>query len=125
MSILAELLPKPAPFKEKSRTIDLKSRLDWGEPALTIVDVRNREAFHESHVMGAVSMPAEELVERAIATLEPERDIYLYGEVDEETAAAAAKLRAAGYKQVSELIGGLAAWRAACYPIESTRIEAA
>lgn len=119
MSIFFELIPHPAPFKERSLVYDLKSRLDWGEPALTIIDTRDREEFNASRIMGAVNMPASILVKRAKNCLELTRDIYVYGETDEETSIAAAKLREAGYKKVSEIIGGAAAWKAVGYPVES------
>lgn len=96
----------------------LKNRLDWGEPALTIVDVRDRNAFNASHIMGAIVMPMNELVTTARASLELIRDIYVYGETDEQTAEAASKLRDAGYQCIAELTGGLAAWNMAKYPIE-------
>lgn len=119
MSIFFELIPQPAPLKERSLVYDLKSRLDWGEPALTIIDARDREEFNVSRIMGAVNIPANILIERAKNCLELSRDIYIYGETDEETSIAAAKLRKAGYKNVSEIIGGAAAWKAVGYPIES------
>ncbi|MEB3283540.1 MAG: rhodanese-like domain-containing protein [Lyngbya sp.] len=106
-------------MKPQSRVQDLKSRLDWGEPGLTIIDVRSLEAFNACHILGAIGIPMERLVERVSETLEPARDIYIYGETDEETAQAAAQLREAGYLHVSELIGGLAAWRAVGYPVEA------
>ncbi len=64
-------------------------------------------------------MPMNELVDRALTKLELTRDIYIYGETDEETAVGAAKLRAAGYQQVSEIRGGVAAWKAVGYPVET------
>ncbi len=97
---------------------DLKKRLDWGEPALTIIDVRDRDVFNTSHILGAISLSTKELVERALINLELIRDIYIYGSTDEETASVATQLRTAGYKNVSELRGGLAAWEAAGYPVE-------
>jgi rhodanese-related sulfurtransferase len=112
------LIPIPAPLKTKSRVQDLKKRLDWGEPALTIIDVRNRDAFNTSHITGAVSLPLSQLVEQALVNLELIRDIYVHGFSDEETAVAAAALQEAGYQSVAELQGGLAAWKAAGYPIE-------
>lgn len=124
MSILSGLMPKPAPFKSQSRVYELKSRLDWGEPALTIVDAQTRDRFNAGHIMGAISLPAEELVERASATLEKSRDIYVYAETDEETATAAGQLREAGFEKVSEIVGGLAAWKAAEYPVEATTATA-
>ena len=104
----------PDPLKEKSRVYDLKKRLDWGEPALTIIDVRDRDAFNTSHITGAVSLPLSQLVNSALNNFELERDIYVYG----QTAVAARELRAAGYKNVAELLGGLPAWKAAGFPTE-------
>ena len=114
------IFPTGMPLKAKSLVYDLKARLDWGKPALTIIDVRDRYEFNFSHIMGAIPMPIAELVNRAWETLELERDIYIYGETDEETAEAATKLRAAGYENVSEIRGGVAAWKAVGYPVEST-----
>lgn len=108
----------PAPLKCTSRVYDLKERLDWGEPALTIIDVRSREDFNTSHITGAVSLPTDQLVARALANLELVRDIYVYGSSDEETATAAALLKEAGYENIAELAGGLSAWKAAGFPVE-------
>lgn len=119
MSIFSNLIPVPAPLKAQSRVQDLKTRLDWGEPALTIVDVRDMNEFNISHIQGAISMPMETLVDRMLKTLELDRDIYVYGETDEETAQAATQLREAGFLNVSELIGGVAAWKAVGYPLEA------
>lgn len=119
------MLPTPPRLQKKSRVYDLKARLDWGEPALTIIDVRDRPQFNLAHIMGAISMPMAELVDRACQNLEMTRDIYVYGETDEESAVAADQLRHAGFVNVSELRGGLAAWKAVDYPIESTTAIAA
>ncbi|PSP17900.1 MAG: rhodanese-like domain-containing protein [Cyanobacteria bacterium QS_8_64_29] len=117
---LSRLVPIPSGIeRSRSRAYDLKMRLDWGQPALTIVDVRDRRAYNISHIQGAVSMPRNELLERALATLEPQRDIYIYGDTDEDTAAAAQTLRTAGFQRVTELRGGVAGWKAFGYPVES------
>jgi rhodanese-related sulfurtransferase len=108
----------PEPLREKSRVQDLKQRLDWGEPALTLIDVRSREAFNVSHITGAISVPLTELVAQVMASLEVVRDIYLYGASGEETLQAKTLLKEAGYQCVAELEGGLAAWKAMGYPIE-------
>lgn len=119
MPKLFGLFSTPDPLQAKSRVHDLKARLDWGEPALTIIDVRDRSLFNNSHIVGALSMPAPELVHRAMDSLEPNRDLYVYGETDDETVEAARQLRAAGFNNVSELRGGVAAWKAVGYPVES------
>ncbi len=108
----------PEPLKVKSLVYDLKKRLDWGEPALTIIDIRDREAFNTSHISGAISLPMNELISSVSNNLELERDIYIYGSNDEQTADAATQLRTAGYQNVAELRGGLAAWKANSFPIE-------
>jgi rhodanese-related sulfurtransferase len=108
----------PEAIQNQSRVESLKNRLDWGEPALTIVDVRDRTAFNMSHIMGAIAMPMQDLVTQARASLEFIRDIYVYGETEEQTAEAASQLREAGYQHVAELVGGLTAWKRAKYPID-------
>jgi rhodanese-related sulfurtransferase len=109
---LPNVTPTPPGLKAQSSVHDLKSRLEWGEPALTILDVRARESFNELHIMGAMSMPLDEMVERATSSIDQERDIYVYGSSQEETAQAAARLREFGFKNVAELKGGLEAWKA-------------
>lgn len=119
MNTLSRLIPAVPPLQAKSRVYDLKARLDWGEPALTIIDVRDREEFNTTRIRGAISIPLPQLVDRALTGLELTRDIYVYGESDEQTSEAAVKLRGAGYQNVSELRGGVAAWKAVGFPIES------
>ncbi|MEL7508795.1 MAG: rhodanese-like domain-containing protein [Cyanobacteria bacterium J06554_1] len=114
--------PVPKPLKSVSTVFDLKDRLDWGEPALTIIDVRERSFFNESRISGSISMPLDELVARASVSLESERDIYVYGGTDDVTANAATRLREVGYENVAELAGGLGAWQAASGATEGTLI---
>ncbi len=117
MTIFSKFIPISPVIQNKSSVGDLKKRLDWGEPALTIIDVRPRKFFNISHIRGSIPMPRDEPAALTFASLESSRDIYVYAETDEQTAVAASKLRQAGYQNVSELIGGLAAWRKAKYPI--------
>src|ERR671933_286798 len=63
-------------------------------------------------------MPMEEIPQRALDSLEPRREIYVYGDSDEQSAQAASQLRGAGFENVSELRGGLAAWKANGGPTE-------
>ncbi|NEO28307.1 MAG: rhodanese-like domain-containing protein [Kamptonema sp. SIO4C4] len=70
-------------------------------------------------MVGAIPIPSSEVVERTEKLLERDRDIYIYGNSDAETAAVATQLREAGFTNVSELRGGVAAWQAFGYPVES------
>jgi rhodanese-related sulfurtransferase len=118
---LPEITPTP-PSQETpaSSAQALKSRLEWGEPAFSILDVRERPAFNASRILGAMSMSLDELPSRASSSLEPQREIYVYGETDEDTAQAARILREAGFTAISELRGGLAGWKAVGGPTEGT-----
>lgn len=107
---LPNITPTPPGLKAESSVQDLKSRLEWGEPALTILDVRDRESFNKGHIMGAMPMPLERLVNDA-QSIDQVRDIYIYGATDEETVQAATKLKDAGFRNVAKLKGGLEAWK--------------
>lgn len=109
--------PKPL-IQSQSGVHELKSRLEWGEPAFTIIDVRERTAFNDSHIMGAMAMPFEGLADLAKASMALSRDIYVYGDTEEETKAAAEQLRIVGFEKVAELKGGLPAWKAIAGPTE-------
>lgn len=119
MNRLFGIFPKPEPLRSESRVYDLKERLDWGEPALSIVDIRDRADFNESHITGAIAIPMNELPETAARCFECDRDLYLYGNTDDEAKAAADHLRSEGYTSVSILRGGVAAWKAAGFPVET------
>ena len=115
---LPNITPTPPGLKAQASVNDLKSRVEWGEPAFTILDVRDREAFNDGHIMGAMSMPMDQLVERVRSSLEPNRDIYVYGASDSDTATAASQLRDAGFRCIAELKGGFPAWKAIGGPTE-------
>ncbi|MBD2435722.1 rhodanese-like domain-containing protein [Nostoc sp. FACHB-110] len=119
MSNLIEgIIPQQPPIEPQSDAHVLKSRLEWGEPAFTILDVRDRQVFNEGHILGAMAMPIGDLAERAVPSIDKNRDIYVYGGNDEESAQAAQVLRSAGFVHVSQLKGGLAAWKAIGGPTE-------
>ncbi len=117
---MPEVTPTPPGLHSQAEPSELKSRLMWGEPALTIIDVRDRTAFNECHIMGAVAMPMETLVGRAQDNLESNRDIYIYGNDDQQTSQAAQQLRDAGYLRVAEIKGGLPAWQEIAGQVEGT-----
>jgi rhodanese-related sulfurtransferase len=108
---LPNVTPTPPGLHAQATAHELKSRLNWGEPALTILDVRDRDSFNDYRIQGAMSMPMDTLADVAKSSLELKRDIYVYGSSDEETASAANVLRQAGFHRVAELKGGLSAWK--------------
>lgn len=117
-NVIGGIIPQQPPIEAESDVHVVKSRLEWGEPAFTILDVRDRSTYNQGHIMGAMPMPIDELTDRAEISLQKSRDIYVYGTDEGQTAQAAQKLRAAGFLQVSELKGGLGAWKAIGGPTE-------
>ncbi|MBN3926219.1 MAG: rhodanese-like domain-containing protein [Nostoc sp. NMS4] len=117
-NLVGGIIPPQPPIEAQTDAHVLKSRLEWGEPAFTILDVRDRPTYNEGHIMGAMPMPADELVERAVPSLDKRRDIYVYGADEQDTAQAAQQLRSNGFEHVSQLKGGLAAWKAIGGPTE-------
>jgi rhodanese-related sulfurtransferase len=117
---MPNVTPIPPSFHSRASVHELKSRLNWGEPGLTILDLRDHATFGECHIMGAMNMPSEGLAELAQASLAHTRDIYVYGASDQESASGAATLRSAGFEHVAELKGGLTAWREIDGSIEGT-----
>ena len=93
---------------------DLKSRLEWGQPGFTIIDVRDRHTYNYSRITGAMQIPLDQLVQRAKFSLHKQRPIYVYGDNDAQAAEAAQMLRAAGFSDAVEIKGGLTAWKTIC-----------
>ncbi|MBF2017543.1 MAG: rhodanese-like domain-containing protein [Rivularia sp. T60_A2020_040] len=116
---LENIIPSQPPVDQrKSDVHTLKSRLEWGEPAFTILDVRDRQTYNEGHIMGALPMAMDGLGDTATQSLAKSRDIYVYGASDADSAQAAQALRSKGFENVSELKGGLSAWKAIGGPTE-------
>ncbi len=114
------VIPSEPPIHQPQSDVHaLKSRLEWGEPAFTIIDVRDHDTYNLGRIMGSMCFPVDQLVDRA-GSLAKSRDIYVYGESDEQSAQAAQLLRNAGFVHVSELKGGLAAWKAVGGPTEGS-----
>jgi rhodanese-related sulfurtransferase len=108
---LTKVIPTPPKAHPVSTAQALKERLDWGEPALTIIDARDREAFLKERITGAMLISD-------VDNLSENREIYVYGNTDQETASAVENLRKAGFESVSQLQGGLAGWKAISGPTE-------
>ncbi|MDB9373879.1 rhodanese-like domain-containing protein [Nodularia sphaerocarpa] len=115
---LNAIIPSQPPVEPQSDVYAVKSRLEWGEPAFTIIDVRDRLTYNDGHIMGAMPMPMDQLVDRATSSLDKNRDIYVYGANDQQSAQAAQMLRNAQFNHVSQLKGGLVAWKEIGGPTE-------
>lgn len=85
-----------------------------------IVDVRTEDEWKEGHIKGARLITSTEsgFLERAKASLDPDRPVLVYCRSGKRSEIAAGKLREAGFSRVDELEGGILAWQLAGLPTE-------
>jgi rhodanese-related sulfurtransferase len=92
--------------------------LGGGERDFVLLDVRSREGYRAGHLPGAISIPFEELPKR-MAELPKDREIIAYcWDVTCLLCTKAAFILASKGYTAREMIGGIAAWRDAGFPVE-------
>ena len=98
---------------------ELSARREAGE-APVVIDVRTPEEFAAGHIPGAVNIPFDEVADR-ISEVEAPHGVALYCMVGPRARRGETALLASGYTSVFHLEGGLAAWKAAGYPVEAQK----
>jgi rhodanese-related sulfurtransferase len=112
------LLAACAPRAEAARELlpaEFQARA--AQAGAQLVDVRQPQEHAESRLAGGRLIPLGELSERA-AELDPARPVLLYCRTGRRSGKAVELLRAAGFKDVAHLTGGIRAWQGAGLPIE-------
>lgn len=89
-----------------------------GSDAPLAVDVRTPRERQEKRIGGSVAIPLNQLGER-LSELPANRALIVYCAGGYRSSIAASLLQRAGFAQVDELAGGIAAWEAANLPTES------
>lgn len=82
------------------------------DPAVQVLDVRSQEEYDEGHIAGAklVDVNDTAFVEKAMAVLDPQRQVAVYCRSGRRSARAASLLTARGLR-VTNLEGGVIAWQ--------------
>jgi len=75
-----------------------------------LVDVREKEKFREGHIVGAIPVTVDELVDWA-SQLPETFMIYLYSDDGKLSDRCAKILREKGYSRALSIVGGLAEWK--------------
>jgi len=97
---------------------ELRARIEDASGELIILDVRERDAYEQGHIPGALLLPRGQLELRVNQDLpDPTRRILVYCEFGRISTLATATLREMGFKRAVALDGGMKAWREAAYPI--------
>ncbi len=99
---------------------ELARRLATSDPGITILDVREADAYLAGHIPGAIHLPRGQIELRADAALpDPMVRVLLTCEVGKISTIAAATLRDMGFRGAIALDGGVKSWREAGHPVAS------
>lgn len=93
---------------EAARALLSKKRPD----ALTILDVRQQWEYEEFHLPGATLLPLAELEDRA-GEIPRDKPLLVYCHSGRRSSAAASLLASQGHPDVSNMVGGVMAWKGA------------
>ncbi len=136
-ALTASLAPQPPNFRRivalnrgplltEAVTVDalqpaaVRARLEVGA---TLLDARDTREFDAEHVPGSINVTAVRAAvgTRAAWVVDPESEVVLSAATDEESRRVARLLEAVGFRRIAGLLaGGIAAWRDAGLPVEST-----
>ena len=110
------LAARPELHEASSRlTVDQLDALRRDEPAVQVVDVRNPGETAGGAIEGAHELPLPALT-ASLDALDPAAPVVVYCAGGTRSQVAASVLRRAGFPDVSDLLGGFAAWHAAHRP---------
>jgi rhodanese-related sulfurtransferase len=104
---------------EKAKYVDItvqqgKEMIDSGE--VFILDVRTREEYNESHIMGSILIPVQELDIR-FKELPQDKKILVYCRSGSRSVTASEILVKNGFTQIYNMQGGITGWKNAGYEV--------
>lgn len=116
---VAQMLAEAAREVPFMSLAELNDRIGRNRGALVILDVREKDAYDNGHIAGAVHLPRGQLELRTNSILpDPTVKIITCCEFGKISTLAAATLRDLGYMRATALDGGMKAWSEAGYPLE-------
>lgn len=95
-----------------------------GGRAFKLVDVLSKEHYEEEHIKGAISLPLEEIEQRAKDVLRDKNEmivVYCASFDCPASTKAASKLMSLGYTNVFDYKGGLKDYKETDLPLESSK----
>ncbi len=119
MAASAVLKKDPPPLTPSGMVeADAKTVLTWLEAGdIVLVDVRETAEYEQEHIPGAVLCPMS-VFDAELFPVIPGKRVVLHCAVGKRSAAAAKQLLSEGYDTVTNLEGGIKAWKAAGCPTE-------
>jgi glyoxylase-like metal-dependent hydrolase (beta-lactamase superfamily II)/rhodanese-related sulfurtransferase len=98
----------------------LAAEILGGVGGTQLVDVRTPNERNQKLIEGSVSLPLNRLAERT-TELKKEQPVLVYCAGGYRSSIAASLLQKAGFEQVNEIAGGIAAWELAKLPVQTAR----
>ena len=103
---------------------DVHTDLENGMRGFVLVDARNKDAFDEKHLPGAMNVPYRTITADTTKTLSRERPVvvYCWGPGCNAATKAAVRLSTLGFR-VKEMIGGIEYWEKEGYRVEGSKAQ--
>jgi glyoxylase-like metal-dependent hydrolase (beta-lactamase superfamily II)/rhodanese-related sulfurtransferase len=116
---VAQMLAEAAAIVPFMSLLELNNCLESRKSELTVLDVRERDAYEAGHIPGAQLLPRGQLELRVNEELtDPTRRIVVCCEFGRVSTLATATLRQMGFVCAVALDGGIKAWREAGYQLQ-------
>jgi hydroxyacylglutathione hydrolase len=96
---------------------EVRAKLNRREK-FTILDVRSEGEWNEGHIKEALHIYVGHIKER-MADIPKDKPVAIFCNVGRRAGLGASILRREGYREVYNVLGGMAAWKAAGYPISA------
>ena len=88
-----------------------------------IIDARTWKEYRKDRIHGAILTESSVSLKSVVDSLDMEQPIFVYCDDNQRSTAACSFLRDWGYTNVTELAGGMIAWKLAAYEIDAEKIK--
>ena len=88
-----------------------------------IIDARTWKEYRKDRIHGAILTESSTSLKLVVDSLDMEQQIFVYCNDNQRSTAACSFLRDWGYTNVTELAGGMIAWKLAAYEIDIEKIK--
>ena len=88
-----------------------------------IIDARTWKEYRKDRIHGAILTESSVSLKSVVDSFDMEQPIFVYCDDNQRSTAACSFLRDWGYTNVSELAGGMIAWKLASYEIDTEKIK--
>lgn len=99
---------------------EVKEKIDSQEE-FSLVDIRPYPLYSQAHIVGAISMPFEEIISR-YEELDPRNEIVLYCRTGQTALSSRELLNRLGFNDVKSMQGGILQWRYGLVTKESSQL---